>query len=232
MFFLLLYNLDPDKLRQAVFIHCWKIIGICIDWSSNLIWGDLQDPTSFKSFKNYNNYNNNNIINFIILNRYNYIILLSPPPQKKLLCLNKGYVCMYVCMHMLWFNFILGLNFLSLCFKTHYQTLPYLKTKPNKIETKNKMNHSIYNPNPNPNPRKCNYYFYLGLEMCFWDSSCQWAKMARQTHFLYLLLRSSFFQSSTLNTQGPEGYGAGWRVEPPPTTSPGFFKILNLQKYL
>ena len=74
-------------------------------------------------------------------------------------------------MNMLWFNFILGLNFMSLCFKTHYHTLPYLKTKGNKIETKNKMNHSIYNPNPDP--RKCNYYFYLGLEMCFWGSSCQ-----------------------------------------------------------
>ena len=136
-FFLLLYNLDPDKLRQAVFSHCWKIIGICIDWSSNLIWGD-RDPTSFKSFKNYNN---NNIIYFIILNRYNYIILLSPPPTppKKLSCWNKDYVCMYVCAHMLWFNFILGLNVMSFCFKTHYHTLPYLKTKRNKIETKNKI---------------------------------------------------------------------------------------------
>ena len=54
--------------------------------------------------------------------------------------------------------------------------------------------------------------------------------MARQTHFLYLLLRLSFFQSSMLNAQGPGSYGAGWRVEPLPTTSPGFF--LNLQKYL
>ena len=76
-FFLLLYNLDPDKLRQADFNHCWKIMGICIDWSWNLIWGGIHDPTSFKSFKNYNN---NNIINFVILNRYNYIILLSTPP--------------------------------------------------------------------------------------------------------------------------------------------------------
>ena len=41
---------------------------------------------------------------------------------------------MYVCMHMLWFNFILGLNVMSLCFKTHYHTLTYLKTKGNKIE--------------------------------------------------------------------------------------------------
>ena len=96
-FFLLLYNLDPDKLRQADFNHCWKIMGICIDWSWNLIWGDIHDPTSFKSFKNYNN---NNIINFVILNRCDYIILLSPPPppppKKKLSCLNKDYVCMYV----------------------------------------------------------------------------------------------------------------------------------------
>ena len=57
-------------------------------------------------------------------------------------------------------------------------------------------------------------------------------KMARQTHFLYLLLRLSFFQGSMLNTQGSGSYGAGWIVEPPPTTSPGFFLILNLQKYL
>ena len=44
---------------------------------------------------------NNNIINFIILNRYNYIILLFPPPQKKkkLSCLNKDYVCRNVCIY-------------------------------------------------------------------------------------------------------------------------------------
>ena len=53
--------------------------------------------------------------------------------------------------------------------------------------------------------------------------------MACQTHFLYLLLRLSFFQSSMLNNQGPWSYGTGWRVEPPPTTSSGFFQILNLQ---
>ena len=34
-----------------------------------------------------------------------------------------------------------------------------------------KLNHRIYTLNRDP--RKCNYYFYLGLEMCFWDSSCQ-----------------------------------------------------------
>ena len=39
----------------------------------------------------------------------------------------------------LWFNFILGLNFMSLRFKTHYHTLPYLKTKGSKIETKKKI---------------------------------------------------------------------------------------------
>ena len=33
----------------------------------------------------------------------------------------------------LWFNFILGLNFMSLRFKTHDHTLPYLKTKGSKI---------------------------------------------------------------------------------------------------
>ena len=49
------------------------------------------------------------------------------------------YSCVCVCMYMLWFNFILGLNFMSLCFKTHYHTLPYLKTKGNKIETKNEI---------------------------------------------------------------------------------------------
>ena len=39
-------------------------------------------------------------------------------------------------------------------------------------------------------------------------------KMACQTHFLYVLLRISFFQSCMLNNQGPWSYGAGWRVEP------------------
>ena len=46
---------------------------------------------------------------------------------------------MYACMYMLWFNFILGLNFMSLCLTTHYHTLPDLKTKGNRIETKNKI---------------------------------------------------------------------------------------------
>ena len=35
--------------------------------------------------------------------------------------------------YLLWFNFILGLNFIFLFFQTHYQTLPHSKTKDNKI---------------------------------------------------------------------------------------------------
>ena len=34
-------------------------------------------------------------------------------------------------MYMLWFNIIRGLDFIFLCFKPHYHTLPYPKTKEN-----------------------------------------------------------------------------------------------------
>ena len=191
---------------------------------------------------------------------------------------------------------------LSLCFKTHYHTLPYLKTKGNKL------NHNIYNPrislvfwateldmstgldkqielrkpssirvyrsrSSRPvdmstliNPYRARFPeldlfieagWHIELEKLVSSSVAQktkliltltltlgnattflhrprnvllglilpmtGVKMARQTHFLYLLLRLSFFQGSMLNTQGPGSHGAGWRVEPPPTTSPGFF---------
>ena len=39
---------------------------------------------------------------------------------------------------MLWFKFYLPL------FQTYYHTLPYPKTKENKIYTKDKLNHNIY----------------------------------------------------------------------------------------
>ena len=103
----------------------------------------------------------------------------------------------------------------------HYHTS---KQRGIELKPRIKLNHSIYNPNPNP--RKCNYYFYLGLPrnvLLGLILPMTGVKMACQTHFLYLLLRLSFFQSSMLNTQGPGSYGAGWRVEPPPTTSSGFF---------
>ena len=40
---------------------------------------------------------------------------------------------------MLWFNFILGLNFIFYCFRIYYHTLPYAKTIENKILTKDKI---------------------------------------------------------------------------------------------
>ena len=113
-------------------------------------------------------------------------------------------------MYMLWFNFILGLKFYVLLF---YNSLSYIHTsKQRGIELKPriKLNHNIYNPNPNP--RKCNYYFYLGLPrnvLLGLILPMTGVKMACQTHFLYLLLRLSFFQRSMLNTQGPGSYGAG-----------------------
>ena len=51
-------------------------------------------------------------------------------------------------MSMLWVNSILGLNFISFCFKLitiHYHTLPYPKTKGNKLKPRIKLNHNIYN---------------------------------------------------------------------------------------
>ena len=50
----------------------------------------------------------------------------------------------YVCMYMLWFNFMLGLNFIFHCFKLiiihyHTQTQREIKFKP-----RTKLNHNIY----------------------------------------------------------------------------------------
>ena len=47
-------------------------------------------------------------------------------------------------MYMLWFNFILGLNFISLCFKLiiiHYHTA---KQREIKFKLRIKLNHNIY----------------------------------------------------------------------------------------
>ena len=40
---------------------------------------------------------------------------------------------------MLWFNFILGLNFIFFCFKLIYHTLPHPTSKENKISTNDKI---------------------------------------------------------------------------------------------
>ena len=96
-----------------------------------------------------------------------------PPPQKKLSCLNKDYVCMYVYVVVQfhpWFKMLCP--FVLQLIIIHYHTS---KQRGIELKPRIKLNHSIYNPNPNP--RKCNYYFYLGLEMCFWDSSCQWQEL-------------------------------------------------------
>ena len=43
-------------------------------------------------------------------------------------------------LYVLWFNFIVGLKFIFLCFKQiHYHTLSYPKTKEHKIKTKDKI---------------------------------------------------------------------------------------------
>ena len=108
--------------------------------------------------------------------KYNYIILLSPPPsqkKKKLSCLNKDYVCTYVYVVVQfhpWFKILCP--FVLQLIIIHYHTP---KQRGIELKPRIKLNHSIYNPNPNP--RKWNYYFYLGLEMCFWDSSCQWQEL-------------------------------------------------------
>ena len=55
---------------------------------------------------------------------------------------------------MLWFNFILGLNFISLCFKLiiiHYHTK---KQKKIKFKLRINLNHNIYN----------NYYYSRYLQ--------------------------------------------------------------------
>ena len=43
--------------------------------------------------------------------------------------------------YLLWFNFVLGLNFLL--FQTHYHT-SYLKTKKNKFKSRTKLDHNIF----------------------------------------------------------------------------------------
>ena len=147
-----------------------------------------------------------------------------PPPYR--VQIQTMYVCMYVCMYVYvvvqfhpWFKILCP--FVLKLIIIHYHTS---KQREIKLKPRIRLNHSIYNPNP-INPMKWNYYFYLSLEMCFWDSSCQWQELKWLTKhtFFYLLLRLSFFQSSMLNTQGPGSYGAGWSIEPPPTSSPGFF---------
>ena len=45
----------------------------------------------------------------------------------------RGLFCQIILFYffLFWFNIILGLDFFSLCFKPHYHTLPYPKTKEN-----------------------------------------------------------------------------------------------------
>ena len=47
-----------------------------------------------------------------------------------------------MCLYLLWFNFILGLNLIL--YQSHHHTFPYLNTMENNIETKNLLSHNIY----------------------------------------------------------------------------------------
>ena len=106
-----------------------------------------------------------------IITSYYYF---PPPPPKKLSCLNEDYVCRKACMYVR--TYVCTYVYVVVQFHPWFKFCPfvlkliiihYLTSKQRGI----KLNHSIYTLNRDP--RKCNYYFYLGLEMCFWDSSCQ-----------------------------------------------------------
>ena len=117
------------------------------------------------------------------LSRLNHHITWITSKASKSSWLVKTVTVAILARHMLWFNFILGLNFIFLCFKfiiIHYHTQKQRKTK---FKPRIKLNYNIYKwINPWLTKLAWLTYFVTGLVLSFcW--TCPFFRAKKSSHF-------------------------------------------------